>query len=155
METQVALSLFVVWVSCVLFLRYLWLHSNLWSAKPLFRFGLWTEAKPTEGGFSYPPFELRFGGLENPPSVKFWILQPAQLIKRGAGAPQSKVSPKRLTGKREIHTIEVISKLPKVGRFQRNRRLRTDGSESHPYLEFVNFEIGSIDKNRRCHEQFE
>jgi hypothetical protein len=29
------------------------------------------EAKPTEGGFSYPPFELRFGGLENPPSVKF------------------------------------------------------------------------------------
>ena len=29
------------------------------------------EAKPAEGGFSYPPFELRFGGLENPPSVKF------------------------------------------------------------------------------------
>jgi len=42
--------------------------------------------------------------------------------------------------------MEVISKLPKVGRFLRNRRLRTDGSESHPYLEFVNFEIGSMIK---------
>jgi hypothetical protein len=38
---------------------------------------------------------------------------------------------------------EVISKLPKVGRFRRNRRLKTDGSASRPYLKFANFEIGS------------
>jgi hypothetical protein len=43
-----------------------------------------------------------------------------------------------------VFSVEVISKLAKVGRFLRNRRLRTDGSESHPYLEFVNFEIGSV-----------
>ena len=33
--------------------------------------------------------------------------------------------------------------MPKVGRFLRNRRLRTDGSENRPYLESANYAIGS------------
>ena len=36
-----------------------------------------------------------------------------------------------------------IAKLSKVGRFLRKRRLRTDGSESHPYLKFANFATDS------------
>ena len=37
-------------------------------------------AEPTEGGFSDPPFELNFRGLENPRSVKFRVLQSALRI---------------------------------------------------------------------------
>jgi hypothetical protein len=38
---------------------------------------LFAEEKPTEGGFSNPPNLNSIGGLENPASVKFRILQSA------------------------------------------------------------------------------
>ncbi|OGV37124.1 MAG: hypothetical protein A2X48_04755 [Lentisphaerae bacterium GWF2_49_21] len=60
-----------------------------------------------------------------------------------------KTSLRRLTSgaKCKGKSVELISKLPKVGRFLRNRRFNTDGSESHPYLEFGNFEIASVELN--------